>query len=108
MTSQPAGEPDPRPKTPERRTITVRRAPKFVPFLVIGALLGLIAAALVTVLGPGSADYDRSAVFGYFTALLAIPGVLLGGITALLLDRLSVRRSRRAVVEASESDTPEA
>ncbi|WP_269044729.1 hypothetical protein [Paenarthrobacter sp. Z7-10] len=83
----------------ERREISVRRAPKFVPFLIAGALLGVLAAAVVAVVGAGSASYDRSTVFGFFAVVLAVPGMLLGGMAALLLDRASVKRTERVVVE---------
>ncbi|MFI5084405.1 MAG: hypothetical protein ACHP7K_00595 [Actinomycetales bacterium] len=93
------------PAQPERRTVTVRRAPRFVPFLVVGVLAGVLAAAIVALSGPGSVQYARSTVFGFFAVLLAIPGAALGGAVALILDRTSVRRSDRAVVE--ETDAPD-
>ncbi|MGO4385622.1 hypothetical protein [Specibacter sp. RAF43] len=107
MTSQPiddsagsAGQPA------ERRALTVRRAPKFVPFMIAGAIVGVIAAALFALLGPGGAEFDRSSVFGFLTVLLLIPGAGLGAIAALVLDRRSLRRSRRAVVESVPEQDP--
>ncbi|WP_434615689.1 hypothetical protein [Arthrobacter sp. A5] len=112
MTSLPSSEPnrsqphasEPVQEAPERRRATVRRAPKFVPFLVLGALVGVLAAAIVAVAGPGSANFDRSTVFGFFAVLLALPGVALGGVLALLLDRASIRRSERIVLERAPGD----
>ncbi len=92
----------------ERREITVRRAPKYVPFLILGGLVGIIVAAVIAYALPGDASYDRSSVFGFFMILCGAGGVVLGAIVALLLDRLSVRRTEHAVVEAlqdSESGT---
>jgi hypothetical protein len=117
MTSEPAGRPTPgQPGVPERREITVRRAPRFVPFLVAGGLAGVLVAAIVALAGSGSAEYDRSTIFGFFAVLLAVPGVVLGGIVALILDRVSIRRMERAVVErdteadgdAEETKAPDA
>ncbi|WP_104160255.1 hypothetical protein [Arthrobacter sp. ZGTC212] len=88
--------------SPERREITVRRAPRFVPFLLLGVIAGFIAAMLVAYLGPENPTYTREATLGFFTIMFAIPGVCLGALVALLLDWNSVRKTRRAVVERDE------
>ncbi|WP_427015588.1 hypothetical protein ACQCSX_12230 [Pseudarthrobacter sp. P1] len=104
MTQEPAA---PQPIPAERREITVRRAPKLVPFLVLGGILGIIAAAIVAVVGPGSDEFDRSTVFGFFAVLLAIPGVGLGAVAALAFDLAGRRHSTTAVVEAvPDSEEP--
>ena len=87
---------------PERREITVRRAPRFVPFLALGAVLGFIAALVVAYTGPEDPNYTREATLGFFTIMFAIAGVGLGALLALLLDWISVRKTRRAVVERDE------
>ena len=87
---------------PERREITVRRAPRFVPFLLLGVIAGFIAALLVAYVGPENPTYTREATLGFFTVVFAIPGVALGALVALLLDWISVRKTRRAVVERDE------
>jgi hypothetical protein len=91
--------------TPERRRITVRRAPKFVPFMGLGGVLGIIVAAFVAYGIPGDESFDTGAVFGFFLVSFAAGGVLLGAIAALVLDKVSVRRSRRAVVESVPDGT---
>jgi hypothetical protein len=90
---------------PERRGITVRRAPRFVPFLALGGVVGIIAAAFVAYGLPGDPSFDRGAVFGFFLVACAAGGVLLGAVAALVLDRVSVRRSQRAVVESVPDST---
>ena len=84
----------------ERREFTVRRAPKYVPFLILGGLVGIIVAAVIAFALPGDPSYEPSSVFGFFMVLFGAGGVILGAIVALLLDRLSVRRAEHAVVEA--------
>ncbi|MDQ0031994.1 hypothetical protein [Arthrobacter bambusae] len=91
--------------TPERRGITVRRAPKFVPFMGLGGVIGIIVAAFVAYGIPGDESFDTGAVFGFFLVSFAAGGVLLGAITALVLDKVSVRRSQRAVVESVPNPT---
>lgn len=88
--------------SPERREITVRRAPRFVPFLALGVIAGFIAALVVAYAGPADATYTRGATLGFFTIMFAIPGVGLGALVALLLDWISVRKARLAVVERDE------
>ena len=92
---------------PERREITVRRAPKYVPFLVLGGLVGFGVAAFLAYGLPGDEAYDAGAVFGFFMILCGAGGVILGGILALILDRLSVRRTKHAVVESVPDSTPD-
>ncbi|WP_261792338.1 hypothetical protein [Arthrobacter sp. PM3] len=86
--------------SPQRREITVRRAPKYVPFLILGGLVGIGVAAVLAYAFPGDASYDTSSVFGFFMVLCAAGGAILGAVVALVLDRLSVRRAQRAVVES--------
>ncbi|MFP5311634.1 MAG: hypothetical protein ACLGH7_04385 [Actinomycetes bacterium] len=91
----------------ERRDVTVRRAPKYVPFLVLGALLGVVAAAIVAYALPGDATFEPSAVFGFFLVMFAAGGAILGAAAALILDRRSVKRQERAVVEAVPDTEPD-
>lgn len=94
---------------PERRQITVRRAPKFAVFLMLGALLGFLVAVAFALTGPESAEHTRISVLGFFTMLLVLPGLAVGGLTALLFDRASIRQAQRATVEAvdgADDDNP--
>ncbi|MDP9886922.1 hypothetical protein [Pseudarthrobacter enclensis] len=91
----------------ERREVTVRRAPKYVPFLIVGALVGVVAAAIVAYALPGDATFDPGSVFGFFMVMFAAGGALLGAALALVLDRRSVKRQERAVVEAVSDSEPD-
>ncbi|WP_138444426.1 hypothetical protein [Sinomonas susongensis] len=84
---------------PSQRQITVRRAPKFVPFLVTGGLLGALAAVIFGSGGDLPDGYTNTSAFGYFLILFVAAGVLAGGLTVLIVDRVSVKRARRATVE---------
>jgi hypothetical protein len=83
-------------------TVNVRRAPKYRVFLVAGAALGLVVAAILTLAFHGSdqaspntgAVYSPLQVFG-FVSLICIPaGLALGGLVAVLLDVTVGRRTR--------------
>ena len=92
----------------ERREVTVRRAPKYVPFLILGALVGIGAAAFVAFGLPGSPSFDSGAVFGFFMVMFAGAGAILGAVLALFLDRRSIKRRQRAVVESVPDSEPDA
>ncbi|MEA5453917.1 hypothetical protein SPF06_04200 [Sinomonas sp. JGH33] len=92
---------------PSQRHITVRRAPKYVPFLVAGALLGAVAAAIVGYTGTVPDGYTRAAIFGYFLVIFVAVGVLLGGVVVLVLDRVSIARARKAIVEELPDEEPQ-
>lgn len=106
-TPTPAPGDQTRNEPPARRDITVRRAPKFVPFMILGAIVGAIVAAIIAYGRPADPEFDASTVFGFFLVACAAGGVILFSILALVLDRVSVRRSRRAVVEAVPDSVPD-
>jgi len=91
----------------ERREVTVRRAPKYVPFLILGALVGAVAAAVVAYALPGDESFDRASVFGFFLIMFGAGGAILGAVAALVLDRWSVKHQERAVVEAVPDSEPD-
>ncbi|MCC3290040.1 MULTISPECIES: hypothetical protein [unclassified Arthrobacter] len=93
--------------SPERREITVRRAPRFVPFLALGVVAGFIAALFVAYGGAENPSFTREATLGFFTVMFGLPGLLLGALTALILDWISVRRARRSTVESVDPAEPE-
>jgi hypothetical protein len=86
------------------RDVTVRRAPKFVPFMAIGAVLGFIAAFVVAYTGPEDPTLTRESILGFFTISFALPGLLLGALVVLVVDRRSVRRAERARAERTFDD----
>lgn len=98
MTSQPettSGEP---------RKLTVRRAPKYVPFLIAGALAGIVTAAIFTSISPSSEQFETSSIFGFFAVLMVLPGAGLGAIVALVLDRSSTRRAKTLLAQSLPDD----
>ena len=116
MSSAPDGPADdpalppqrPRPDALEERDLVVRRAPKVQVFLIGGALLGVLAALIVSLAGPDNPEFTFGSVFGYFVVIFAIIGVGAGGLVWLVLDRRSRKHARtvhaRPVTDPSEAD----
>lgn len=91
----------------ESGEVRIRRAPKFGPFLIIGGGVGAIVTFILTMSFPVDPVVGFGALFGYFS-LFGIPaGIAVGALVALILDRISIRRSRAATVE-HETVEPEA
>ena len=86
------------------RDVTVRRAPKFIPFMAIGAILGFTAAFVVAYTGPDDPTLTRESILGFFTIAFALPGLLLGALVVLIVDRRSIRRAERARAERTYDD----
>lgn len=83
-------------KTKEQRVdVSIRRSPKYLSFIIIGAVLGIVTAFILNAVVP---DGQRSAepVLGYLVAFLAGVGAALGIIAALVLDRIFAARAKVA------------
>lgn len=114
MTSAPDGpadDPAVRPIQPdalEHRDLVVRRAPRVQVFLLGGALLGVVVALVVALLGPANPEFTVGSIFGYFVVVFGIVGVGVGALVWLLLDRRSRRRAHtvhaRAVTDPADAD----
>lgn len=93
--------------------VMVRRVPRYGVFMGIGVVLGIIAAGIITVTGSYEQSvaldvvYPPSQVFG-FALLWTVPiGIALGGVVALILERVARRHDRVALVDRetiTESD----
>ena len=78
---------------------TVRRAPRFAAFIAVGALLGFIVTAAVTMQFPADPAVGMIALVAYFSLFGVSAGAAVGALVALLLDRRSRKRTRRVGVE---------
>ncbi|QYH35153.1 DUF3169 family protein [Salinibacterium sp. M195] len=77
----------------------IRRAPKFGPFLIIGGGVGAIVTFILTMSFPADPGVGFGALFGYFSLFGVPAGVAIGAVVVLIVDRVSIRRSRAATVE---------
>ena len=90
-----------------REVVQVRRAPKISVFLVLGGVVGIIAAFILTFAFQGTEEaspyttivYSQGQVFGFLALVCIAVGVLLAGLLALILDRRSRRRTRDVTVD---------
>jgi hypothetical protein len=90
--------------TVENASVSIRRAPKYPVFLVLGGLVGAIVTLILTSLFPADPSVGFAALYGYFV-LYGIPiGVVLGALVAIILDRRSVRRATNVTAELTTVD----
>ncbi|WP_240615261.1 hypothetical protein [Arthrobacter ruber] len=95
---------DAAPPASASREVTIRRAPKFVPFMLLGALAGFLVALVVAYTGPEDPTLTRESILGFFTVAFALPGLLLAALLVLVIDRRSIRRAERARAERTYDD----
>ncbi len=101
---QPAGA-DPGPGStpePELHEATVRRAPKWSVFIIVGMLLGLLVTIAVTSAFPADPNVGLTMTMLVVGLFLVPIGAALGAIAALIADRRSYRRLRPVTVERGE------
>lgn len=91
----------------EYSQVRVRRAPSVVAFMMLGLVLGLIAAFISVITGPGDPSYSETSVFGVIAVIYGSVGVALGALLALWLDRRSLKKSITARVEPEDDDNNE-
>lgn len=87
---------------PETEKVTVRRAPKFPAFMIVGGGIGAIVTFIVTNLFPVDPAVGLLPLFGYFALYGVTAGVVLGALLALILDRVSTRRAKQVEVEVTK------
>ena len=96
---------EPRTVRDESVEARVRRAPRWGVFFGAGAVLGLIVAVILTFTGsfePSEAlgvTYPAGQVFGFLLLWTAPAGIALGGLVALVLERMARRTERTVRVE---------
>jgi hypothetical protein len=68
--------------------VRIRRAPRYRAFVLVGAILGLVAGAVASiVLGGGPGNFSPASLTGYVGVIGLLLGGLLGGAVAVLVER---------------------
>ncbi|NYJ21319.1 hypothetical protein [Glaciibacter psychrotolerans] len=78
-------------------TVVVHRSPRYVNFMILGAILGAVLALILTVAFPDNPDFGKAQVFGFLLLAGVAFGVAIGSLVALVIDRLI--RSRTVGVD---------
>ena len=89
-----------------RDDVSIRRAPKYPAFIIVGAGLGAIVTFILTALFPVDPAVGFGALFGYFALYGVTAGALVGALLALLADRVSMRRAKAASIELTTVGNP--
>jgi hypothetical protein len=76
--------------------IEIRRAPKVLPWMITGGLLGALVAVILYLLSPGGAEVPEN-FLGLMVIALSSLGLGLGVGFAIIFDLVSSRRAKRAV-----------
>ncbi|HCG55749.1 MAG TPA: hypothetical protein DEW39_06305 [Brevibacterium sp.] len=83
--------------------VAVRRSPKYSVFMGLGAILGVLVAGVLTLLVDPEAiptGYTVAKGAGLLLLILAVGGLFLGGLLAVILDWLGRRKARKYRVDA--------
>lgn len=105
--SQPDGGAQ-RSETREELHVTVRRSPKYGVFMAIGAVIGIVAAWIISsTTAPGVNEagqrVDTTPVVGLMLVIGVVVGAVLGGIVALIVDRSLSKGTRTVLAERVET-----
>ncbi|WP_174844886.1 hypothetical protein [Cryobacterium sp. TMS1-13-1] len=78
-------------------TVTLHRAPRYRNFMLLGAIVGVLLALILTVSFPETEEYERMQIFGFLLLGGVAIGTALGAVVALVIDRI-IGRSKMSVV----------
>ena len=79
--------------------VRIRRTPKFLPFLITGAVIGVIIAVILGLSIPAE-QRTEAPVVTYLIGYLGALGAAAGIVTAVIADRIGVARAK--TVEATK------
>lgn len=81
----------------ERTAVTIRRAPKFSVFVVVGVLIGILVSLVLTSIYPADPAIGFGATFGLFSLFGIAFGGFIGAAVAILLDWRASRRATQVI-----------
>ena len=83
-----------------KETVTIRKAPKYLPFLLVFASLGFISAVIVY-LNIDESSQGNASILGLLLTYFSAAGAAVGLVLALIIDGISRLRAKTAVAERS-------
>lgn len=96
--------PDERPTTVTTDEVTVRRAPRYGAFIIVGALVGFVVTLALTSAFPADETVGFLPLFAYFLCYGIPLGVTLAAVAAIVIDRVTARRARTIRVERATTE----
>ena len=87
--------------------VRIRRAPKFSVFVVLGAVVGIFVALILTASFPIDPTVGFGPIFGYFAIYGFVGGILLGCLVALIFDRVLSRRAKTVEATVDRLQVPD-
>lgn len=76
-----------------KEEVEIRRAPKFLPFLLTGGALGLVLALVLFFVAPQSKDWAQ--LLGTLVVFMSALGAFGGLYLAVIFDRISRAKAKR-------------
>lgn len=82
--------------------VVVRRSPKFLTFMIVGIILGIVAALIITFAIPNTSEFTVTQIFGFMLLITGVIGGALGLVFALIFDRYFSRHVNVVTAEKTE------
>ena len=86
--------------------LVYRRAPKITPFLVTGAVLGVVVAFFWVPIAGATQEFSLAQTVSFFSAIFAVAGLAIGAVWWMIVDRRSKRNM--STVYARPTQDPDA
>jgi len=86
------------------QTLVVRRSPRYISFMIVGAVVGALLAVLLTVIFPQNAEFDPAQVLGFLLLGGVTVGVAISCLVAIVLDRIVGRSATTVVVDRLDAN----
>ena len=83
-----------------KEKVEIRKAPKFLPFMILFGVVGVVVALILNANIPESSRTAQP-ILGYLVAYLAAAGAVVGLVIALVLDFVSRKRAKTLDAERS-------
>ncbi|WP_174777049.1 hypothetical protein [Cryobacterium lactosi] len=86
------------------QTLVVRRSPRYMSFMIVGAVIGALLALVLTVSYPQNPEFDPAQVFGFLLLGGVAIGVAVSCLVAIVLDRIVGRSATTVVVDRLDAN----
>lgn len=87
-------------------TVTVRRSPRILNFMILGAVIGALVAVVLTYAFPENPRFSTTQVMGFLLLGCVAIGVALASVVALILGRIVARKSVTVVADRVAAQAP--